>query len=69
MFFAAQGGFLDIVKVLLDSGAPVDLPSYVSCMLIVNLFPIVLFLVIKLGQSTGTSDFVNNCTILEVLKL
>lgn len=30
LFFAAQGGFLDIVKLLLDSGASVDLASYVS---------------------------------------
>jgi len=30
LFFAAQGGFLDIVKELLAHGAPVDLPSYVS---------------------------------------
>ena len=30
LFFAAQGGFLDIVKELLSHGAPVDLPSYVS---------------------------------------
>lgn len=30
LFFAAQGGFLDIVRVLLDSGASLDLASYVS---------------------------------------
>lgn len=30
LFFAAQGGFLDIVRVLLDSGATLDLASYVS---------------------------------------
>ena len=30
LFFAAQGGFLDIVRTLIDSGAPVDLASYVS---------------------------------------
>ena len=30
LFFAAQGGFLDIVKELLAHGAQVDLPSYVS---------------------------------------
>ena len=30
LFFAAQGGFLEIVKELLAHGAPVDLPSYVS---------------------------------------
>lgn len=30
LFFAAQGGFLDIVRILLDSGASLDLASYVS---------------------------------------
>ena len=30
LFFAAQGGFLDIVKLLLDNNVPVDIPSYVS---------------------------------------
>ena len=30
LFFASQGGFLDIVKELISHGAPVDLPSYVS---------------------------------------
>ena len=30
LFFAAQGGFLDIVKLLVDHGVPVDIPSYVS---------------------------------------
>ena len=30
LFFAAQGGFLDIVKLLIDHGVPVDIPSYVS---------------------------------------
>jgi len=30
LFFASQGGFLDIVKELISNGAPVDLPSYVS---------------------------------------
>ena len=29
LFFAAQGGFTEIVKELLNHGAPVDLPSYV----------------------------------------
>ncbi len=30
LFFAAQGGFVEIVKELLSHGAPVDLSSYVS---------------------------------------
>lgn len=30
LFFAAQGGFLDIVRLLLDHSVPVDIPSYVS---------------------------------------
>ena len=30
LFFASQGGFLDIVKLLIDHGVPVDIPSYVS---------------------------------------
>ena len=30
LFFAAQGGFLDIVTLLIDHSVPVDIPSYVS---------------------------------------
>ena len=30
LFFAAQGGYLDICQQLISHGAPVDLPSYVS---------------------------------------
>jgi hypothetical protein len=30
LFFAAQGGFLEIVRELISHGAPVDMPSYVS---------------------------------------
>ena len=30
LFFSAQGGFLEVVKELLEHGAQVDLPSYVS---------------------------------------
>lgn len=30
LFFAAQGGFIDIVKELISHEAPVDVPSYVS---------------------------------------
>ena len=30
LFFAAQGGYLDIALILLDRGAPVDAPSEVG---------------------------------------
>jgi len=30
LFFAAQGGYLDIAQILLDRGAPVDAPSEVG---------------------------------------
>lgn len=30
LFFAAQGGFIDIVRLLLEHNAIVDLPSFVS---------------------------------------
>ena len=37
LFFAAQGGFVDVVKELLSHGAPVDLPSYVSALCLMRL--------------------------------
>ena len=30
LFFASQGGYLEVVRELVTHGAPVDLPSYVS---------------------------------------
>lgn len=30
LFFAAQGGYLDVVKILIKAGASVDTPSVVS---------------------------------------
>ena len=37
LFFAAQGGFLDIVRLLLDHGVPVDIPSYVCTLYVQKL--------------------------------
>lgn len=37
LFFAAQGGFLDIATLLLDAGAAIDAPSMVNIQIYIDL--------------------------------
>jgi len=64
LFFAAQGGFLDIVKLLLDHGAPVDSPSLVSFPFHAQCIKKLVNATIKhsLARFVGKSGSVNNDT-------